>query len=213
MYWPAYPYQQYGRHYYMGRLIGEVMPHCNVHHLMRLGRESQEYPDIMLALLNIKPGMIVADIGAGVGYNSLRLARLIGPYGRVFATDIQSEMLNQLMTNAYTLGLSNNIIPILASHCNVNLPPNSCDLILMLDTYHECINPPAVLSGLHRALKPYGRLVLVEYRLEDSLTPNMYDDHRMSTGQARFELELNGFFLSQTFESLPWQHILIFNKK
>ncbi|CAF0907501.1 unnamed protein product [Rotaria sp. Silwood1] len=212
MYCPSCPCQQYGRNYYMGRLIGEVMPHSNVHHLMRCGREMQEYPDYMLALLGIQPGMIVADIGAGVGYNSFRLARLVGPYGRVFATDIQPEMLNQLAMNAYMFGLSN-IVPVLASHFDTNLPPNSCDLILMVDTYHECTNPPAILSGLYRALKPNGRLVLVEYRLEDSWMSNIYDDHRMSLFQAKLELESNGFFLLQAIESLPWQHILIFSKK
>ncbi len=211
MYWPSYPYQLYGRNYYMGRLIGEVVPYYNAHHLMRLGRDMQEYPDAMLASLNIQPGMIVADIGAGIGFNSLRLARLVGPYGRVFPTEIQPEMLNQLMMNAYKSGLSHNIVPTHASHFNANLPCNSFDLILMVDTYHECINPPALLSGLHRALKRNGRLVLVEYRLEDSCIPNM-PDHRMSISQAKIELESNGFLLTQVFGFLPWQHILIFNK-
>jgi len=196
----------------MGRLIGEVMPYYNVHHLMRLGRDMQEYPDFMLASLNIQPGMIVADIGAGVGFTSLRLARLVGPYGRVLSTEIQPEMLNQLMMNAYISGVSDNIVPVYASHFDANLPPNSCDLILMVDTYHECVNPPAILSGLRRALKPYGRLVLVEYRSEDSWIPSIYDDHRMSINQAKMELESNGFLLTQISEFLPWQHILIFSK-
>jgi len=212
MYWLSYPYQLYGRNYYMGRLIGEVMPHYNFHHLMRLDRDTQEYPDFMLASLNIQPGMVVADIGAGIGFYSLRLSRLVGPYGRVLPTEIQPEMLNQLIMNAYMLGLSHNIIPVYASHFDTNLPPNSCDLILMVDTYHECINPSAILSGLHRALKPYGRLVLVEYRLEDSWIPSIYDDHRMSIFQAKMELESNGFLLTQVSEFLPWQHILVFTK-
>ncbi len=212
MYWSSYPYQLYGRHYYMGRLIGEVIPYNNAHHLTRLGRDTQEYPDFMLASLNIQPGMVVADVGAGVGFNSLRLSRLVGPYGRVLSTELQPDMLNQLMMNAYMAGLSNNIIPIYASHFDANLPPNSCDVILMVDMYHECINPPAILSGIRQALKPYGRLILVEYRLEDSRIPNMQDDHRMSVYQAKMELEANGFYLTQVSETLPWQHILIFNK-
>ena len=212
MYWPSYAYQAYGRHYYMGRLIGQVMPYCNAHHLMRMGRDMQEYPDMMLASLNIQPGMVVADVGAGVGFNSLRLARLVGPYGRVFSSDIQPEMLNQLLLNALMSDLSRNIVPVLASHQDANLPANSCDAILMVDTYHEFIDPPAVLSGLHRALKRNGRLVLVEYRLEDSWMPNMYDDHRMSISQSKLELEANGFRLAQAFEFLPWQHILVFTK-
>jgi SAM-dependent methyltransferase len=108
-------------------------------------------------------------------------------------------------------GLSHNIVPVYASQFDANLPPNSCDLILMVDMYHECTNPPAILNGIRRALKPNGRLVLVEYRLEDSRIPNM-DDHRMSVYQAKLELEANGFRLSQLVESLPWQHVLIFNK-
>ena len=212
MHWPSYPYQLYGRHYYMGRLIGQVMPYNNAHHLMRCGRDRQEHPDFMLASLNIQPGMVVADIGAGVGFNSLRLARLVGPYGRVLSTELQPDMLKQLMMNAYMSGVSHNIVPILASQYDANLPPNSCDLILMVDMYHECTNPPAVLNGIRRALKPNGRLVLVEYRLEDARIPSMYDDHRMSVYQAKMELEANGFRLSQLVESLPWQHVLIFNK-
>ncbi len=211
MYWSSSPYQLYGRNYYMGRLIGEVMPYSNVHHLMRLDRDMQEYPDYMLTSLNIRPGMVVADIGAGVGFNSLPLSRLVGPYGRVFSTEIQPEMLNQLMMNAYSR-LLYNIVPIHASHFDANLPPNSCDLILMVDMYHECINPPAMLRGLHRALKNSGRLVLVEYRLEDNWMSNIYNDHRMSVYQAKMELESNGFLLTQVSEFLPWQHILIFNK-
>jgi ubiquinone/menaquinone biosynthesis C-methylase UbiE len=197
----------------MGRLIGEVMPYYYVPHLMRADRDMQENPDMMLAALNIQPGMVVADIGAGIGFNALRLSRLVGPYGRVFATDIQYEMLNQLMMNAYMSGLSHNIVPVLSSHFDANLPPNSCDLILMVDTYHEIINPPAVLSGLYHALKPGGRIVLVEYRLEDSwMGSNMYNDHRMSAFQAKKELESNGFLLTQLFEFLPWQHVLVFTK-
>jgi ubiquinone/menaquinone biosynthesis C-methylase UbiE len=212
MYWPSYPYQVNGRHYYMGRLIGEVTPYSPAHHFTHITRQNQEYPDFMLAALQIQPGMAVADIGAGIGLNSLRLARLVGPYGRVFSSDIQSDMLYQLNYNAAMSGLSSIIIPILASQSDANLPANSCDLILMVDTYHECQYPPAILDGLRRALKSNGRLVLVEYRLEDSWMPNMYNDHRMSINQAKVELESNGFQLSQVLECLPWQHILIFNK-
>jgi ubiquinone/menaquinone biosynthesis C-methylase UbiE len=212
MYWSSHPYQLYGRNYYMGRLIGEVMPYYNVHHLMRQGRDMQEYPDLMLSSLSIQPGMVVADVGAGVGFNSLRVSRLVGPYGRVLSTEIQPEMLNHLMMNAYMLGLPQNIVPVIATHYDANLPANSCDLILMVDTYHECINPPAILSGLYRALKPNGRLVLVEYRAEDSWMSPGYGDHRMSIAQAKLELESNGFLLTQVSEFLPWQHILVFSK-
>ena len=197
----------------MGRLIGQVMPYCSAHHLMRVGRDMQEQPDIMLAALNIQPGMVVGEIGAGVGFNSVRLARLVGPYGRVLATDIQMDMLYQLKANATMAGVGPTVIPVLGTQFDVNLPPNSCDLILMVDTYHECTNPPAILSGVHRALKKNGRLVLVEYRLEDSWIPSIYDDHRMSLFQAKLELESNGFILNQALEFLPWQHILVFNKR
>ena len=196
----------------MGRLIGQVMPYDYSHYLSRSGREMQENPDFLLAMLGIQPGMVVADIGAGIGFNSMRLARLVGPYGRVYATDIQPAMLNQLSYNAALAGLSNIIVPVLASHYHANLPPNSCDLILVVDTYHECIHPPSILSGLRQALKPNGRLVLVEYRLENSWGWDAADDHRMSFYQAKLEFESNGFFLSDYIPSLPWQHALIFRK-
>lgn len=212
MYWSSAPYQLYGRHYYMGRLVGQVIPYNNAHHLMGLGRDMQEHPDYLLANLNIQPGMVVADVGAGLGFNSIRLARLVGPYGRVLSTEIQPEMLQQLMMNAYLSGVSQNIVPIFASPYDANLPPNSCDLILMVDVYHECINPPAILQSIRQALKPHGRLVLVEYRLEDNWMSNLYNDHRMSIHQAKMELEANGFYLTQVAEFLPWQHVLIFNK-
>lgn len=212
MYWASAPYQLYGRHYYMGRLIGQVMPYNYAHHLMRMDRDMLEHPDYLLTNLNIRPGMVVADFGAGVGYNSLRLARLVGPYGRVLSTEIQPEMLQQLMMNSYASGQSQTIVPILASQNDANLPPNSCDLILMVDVYHECTNPPTILQGLRRALKPNGRLVLVEYRLEDNWMSTLHNDHRMSVHQAKMELEANGFYLSQVAEYLPWQHVLIFNK-
>lgn len=212
MYWASAPYQLYGRHYYMGRLIGQVMPYNYAHNLMRMDRDMLEHPDYLLTNLNIRPGMVVADFGAGVGYNSLRLARLVGPYGRVLSTEIQPEMLQQLMMNSYASGQSQTIVPILASQNDANLPPNSCDLILMVDVYHECTNPPTILQGLRRALKPNGRLVLVEYRLEDNWMSTLHNDHRMSVHQAKMELEANGFYLSQVAEYLPWQHVLIFNK-
>lgn len=201
-----------GRYYYMGRLIGQVMPYHNIPHLMRFGREMQEYPDLMLSSLNIRPGMTVADIGAGTGFNAIRMGRLVGRKGRVYATDVQREMLEHLKFNASMSGVGQVVVPVLGTQHRVNLPPNSCDLILMADTYHECTHPSSILRDIRRALKPKGRLVLVEYRLEDSLIPSIHDDHRMSINQAKLELESNGFLLSQVFEFLPWQHILIFNK-
>lgn len=206
------PYQNVGRHYYMGRLIGEVMPYDNGHHLARFGRDVQENPDLLLAALGIQPGMVVADIGTGVGFNALRLARLVGPYGRVYATDIQPAMLSHMSYNAALSGLSNNIVPVLSTHYDANLPPNSCDLILVVDTYHECIHPPSVLNGLRQALKPNGRLVLVEYRLENHWAWNMQNDHRMSFYQAKMEFESNGFYLSDYISYMPLQHVLIFRK-
>lgn len=210
--WPSSPYKLHGRHFYMGRLIGQVIPHFSGSHLMHLGRKMFEYPEHMLAALKIQPGMTVADVGVGIGYDTLRLARLVGPDGRVFASEVQYKMLHKLMKNASRHGLAQTITPVLASHHDANLPPNSFDLILMVDVYHECIDPPAILKGLRRALKPNGRLVLVEYRLEDSWIPNVYDDHRMSLSQAKLELELNGFVLRKALEFLPSQHILIFTK-
>jgi len=199
------------RKVYMGREIADVMTSDGAEWLIRNTREAEEQPDRMLDALKIEPGMTVADVGAGVGYTSVRMARRVGAKGTVLATDVQPEMLRMLADNAKTLNFKN-IRPIRCTPSDPKLPENGVDLILMVDVYHECSQPTATLRGLRKALKPDGRLVLVEFRAEDPEVP-IKPEHKMSVAQARKELEANGFIFKESLEFLPWQHIIIFKRK
>ena len=195
---------------YMGREIADVMSHLGADWLIRDTREAEEQPERMLDALKIQPGWSVADVGAGVGYTSLRMAKRVGPKGTVYATDVQPQMLKMLGENAKTFGVGN-VKPILCVPTDPKLPDGKLDLILMVDVYHECSEPEATLKGLRKALKADGRLVLVEFREEDPEVP-IKPEHKMSIKQAKLELQANGFVFKESLEFLPWQHILIFNK-
>jgi precorrin-6B methylase 2 len=196
---------------YMGRAIADVMTFHGADWLVRDTRDAEEQPDKMLDALKIQPGMTVADVGAGVGYTSVKMARRVGPKGTVLATDVQPEMLRMLDANAKDLGIKN-IRPVLCTPTDAKLPENAVDLILMVDVYHECSDPEATLKGLRKALKPNGRLVLVEFRAEDPEVP-IKPEHKMSVAQVRKELEANGFVFKESLEFLPWQHVIILEKK
>jgi SAM-dependent methyltransferase len=196
---------------YMGREIAAVMTADGAEWLVRDTREAEEQPDKMLDALNLRAGMTVADVGAGVGYTSVKMARRVGPTGTVLATDVQPEMLRMLGENAQNMGVKN-IKPIRCTPSDPKLPENAVDLILMVDVYHECSEPEATLKGLRKSLKATGRLVLVEFRAEDPEVP-IKPEHKMSVAQARKELEANGFTFKESLEFLPWQHIIIFEKK
>lgn len=178
--------------------------------LDRSERESEEHPDQALDAIGIKPGMIVADVGAGTGYITLRLARRVGPSGRVYANDIQPEMLRMLRQNAAKAGL-HNIETVLGSESDPKLPENALDLILLVDVYHEFSQPQKMLEKMRVELKPDGRLVLLEYRKEDPSIP-IKPEHKMSVAEVRTETEAEGFHLAQVLETLPRQHILILTK-
>ncbi|WZO98725.1 class I SAM-dependent methyltransferase [Isosphaeraceae bacterium EP7] len=193
---------------YMGRAIAPVMTFQGAEWLVRPEREQEEQPEKMLDALKLKAGDVVADVGAGVGYTSLRIARRVGPKGLVLATDIQPEMIQMLKANAAEFGATN-VRPVLCTPTESKLPKGKVDLILMVDVYHECDDPEAVLQDLKQALKPGGRLVLVEFRGEDPEVP-IKPEHKMTVAQVRKELEPQGYKLIETHEFLPWQHILIF---
>ena len=195
---------------YMGRPIAGVMSFEGAEWLVRESREAEEQPDQMLDALKIKPGDTVADIGAGVGYTSLRLSKRVGPTGTVLATDVQPEMLTLLRENAQAAGVKN-IKPILATARDVKLPEGKVDLAIMVDVYHECPNPEATLKGLMKALKPGGRLVLVEFRGENPEI-EIKPEHKMTLKQVRLELEPQGFKFKESLEFLPIQHIIVFEK-
>lgn len=196
--------------YYMGRPIADVMSWQGAEWLFRETRIDEEQPEAMLDALEIAPGSIVADVGAGAGYHSIRLARRVGERGTVLAADVQPQMLQLLRENARIAGVEN-IKPLLVTQRDTKLPEGKVDLILMVDVYHECSDPDVLLSGFLKALRPGGRLVLVEFRGEDPEVP-IKPEHKMTLKQVRRELEPQGFRFQQSLEFLPWQHVIIFEK-
>jgi ubiquinone/menaquinone biosynthesis C-methylase UbiE len=195
---------------YMGRPIADVMSFEGADWLIRDSREEEEQPDAMIDALKIEPGSTVADVGAGVGYTSMRLAKRVGPKGVVLATDLQPQMIQMLKENMKVAGVRN-VKPILCTQDNPKLPEAGVDLILLVDVYHECSDPEKALAGWRKALKPGGRLVLVEFRGEDPDVP-IKPEHKMTLAQVRKEVEPQGYKFRQSLEFLPWQHIIIFEK-
>lgn len=191
-----------------GRRIAPVMGWQGADWLERSEREQEESPDVAVRLLQIPPGAAVADIGAGSGYITLLLSAAVGPTGRVFANDLQPQMIEILRRRLASQNVTN-VTLVQGSVDDPNLPPASVDLALMVDVYHELSRPQAMLQKLRSALKPGGRLALVEYRKEDPAIPIKFE-HKMSIQEAKAELEAEGFKLSKVDESLPRQHILIF---
>lgn len=178
--------------------------------LDRSERESEENPEGALDAIGIKQGMVVADIGAGTGYFSLRIAKRVGASGKVYAEDIQPEMLRRLRQNATDQKLSN-IQTVLGSDTDPKLPLNALDLIIMVDVYHELSQPQRMLRKMRESLKPSGRIVLLEYRKEDPSIP-IRPEHKMSVQEVKLELEAEGFHMDQVLETLPRQHIFILTK-
>jgi len=200
-----------GTHPVSGRRIAPVMGYQAAPWLERPERVQEEDPDRALNILNVAKGSSVADVGAGSGYWTVKLAKRVGPAGRVFATDLQPQMLDLLGRRLTADGITN-VTLVRGAVDDPKLPPASVDLELMVDVYHELSQPQAMLRGLREALKPDGRLVLLEYRKEDPSIPIKFE-HKMSVAEAKLEVEDEGFTLAAVDEALPWQHILIFKKK
>ena len=203
--------QDPGVHPVSGRRYAPVMGYQGAPWLERNERDDEEAPDIALNVLKIAKGSTVADIGAGSGYITVRLAQRVGPTGHVFATDVQPQMLNILGRRLVAQKIAN-VTLIEGTFDDPKLPPAAVDLILMVDVYHELSQPQAMLRHLRASLKPGGRLVLLEYRKEDPMVP-IKPEHKMSVVEAKLEVEAEGFTLSKVDEALPRQHILIFVPK
>lgn len=193
-----------------GRRIASVMGHEGAAWLERPEREQEEAPGKAIAALNIRPGQVIADIGAGSGYYTVRLADAVGARGRVYATDIQPEML-ALIKKKIDAGSPGNVELILGTETDTRLPAAAIDMALMVDVYHELAQPQTFLRSLKGALRPDGRLVLIEFRKEDASVP-IRAEHKMSVRDARMELEAEGFRFDRVIDVLPWQHILIFRR-
>lgn len=176
--------------------------------LIRHKRDQEESTARMREELKLKPGMTVCDMGSGNGYHTLPMAEAVGETGKAYAVDIQPEMLEMLQKRAAAKGVKN-IISIANTATDPKLPAASCDLILLVDVYHEFSNPVEMLAGMRKALKPGGVVVLVEFRSEDSSVP-IKPEHKMSKAQVLKELTANGFKLVREFDGLPWQHMMFF---
>ena len=194
--------------FYMDREIAQVMGHQWAEWLERPQREDEEQPALLIERLQLKPGEVVADIGSGTGYFTRRLAKGVGPDGQVFAVDIQPQMLDLLRTNLAALGITN-VIPIRGNAISPRLPEASVDLVLMVDVYHEFDFPFEMMTGICRALKPGGRVVFVEYRLEDPAVPIKLV-HKMTVAQVKKEMSAMPLAWMTTIEVLPRQHIIVF---
>jgi len=196
--------------FYLGREIAHVMGHQGADWLERPERTEEERPDKMIQLLGLKPGDIVADIGAGTGYISWRMAQNVAPNGKVYGVDIQQEMLDLLGANMKQRGITN-VVPLLGSETDPKLPPNSVDLVVMVDVYHEFSEPYEMMQNIVKALKPGGRVAFVEYRAEDPLVP-IKRAHKMSEAQVKKEAAEAGLVWEKTISVLPRQHLIFVRK-
>ena len=197
-----------GTHPVSGREIAPVMGMGGADWLVRSERVEEEQPDKALDAIGIKKGDMAADIGAGVGYFTWRMAERVGPMGKVYANDIQPRMIEELKKNVAARGLTN-VVPVLGADDDPRLPAGKLDLELLVDVYHEFSKPREMLAKLRAALKPSGRLVLLEYRKEDPSVPIRLE-HKMTVQEVRAEIEPEGFRFEKSLETLPRQHILIF---
>jgi ubiquinone/menaquinone biosynthesis C-methylase UbiE len=193
-----------------GRRIAPVMGVSGADWLNRPGREREENTERALDELHLRPGMVVGDVGAGTGYFSLKIAKRVAPTGRVYANDIQPQMISKLRANAEAAGITN-VEPVLGTESNPNLPVAQLDLVIMVDVYHELSRPQRMLQQLHAALKPSGELVLLEYRKEDLSVP-IRPEHKMSLEEVKAEVEPEGYRFEKSVETLPWQHMVFFRK-
>jgi len=197
--------------FYMGREIAIVMGHQAADWLERPSREDEEHSEKMVGLLGIKPGETIADIGCGTGYFSRRLAKLVGPSGKVLAVDIQPEMLQMLTNRMAGMGF-NNVAPILGTETDPKLPAASADIVLMVDVYHEFSYPYEMMEAICRGLKPGGRVIFVEFKKEDPKVPVKLV-HKMAEAQVKKEMAEHPLEWVETIDSLPRQHIITFRKK
>jgi len=203
--------QQTGTHPLSGRRYALTMGVEGADWLDRAERDSEEEPDHAIDVLKIAKGSTVADLGAGSGYMTVKLAKKVGPEGKVLANDIQPGML-ELLNKRLAKSKISNVSTILGSQDDPRLPIDAIDLVLMVDVYHELSQPQLMLRHIRASLKSGGRLVLLEYRKEDPNIP-IRPEHKMSVAEAKLEVEAEGFKLTKTNEDLPRQHILIFNKQ
>ena len=196
--------------FYLGREIAHVMGPGGVPWLERPEREIEERPQQLIDALQIQPGQTIADLGAGSGYYSFRIAPLVGERGKVLAIDVEPRMLQIISERATRSGVKN-VTPVRSTARDPNLPANSVDLLFMVDVYHELEFPFETMVKVREALKPGGRVALIEYREEDPAVM-IKPVHKMSERQIIRELTTVGFRHLKTVRTLPLQHLVIFEK-
>lgn len=211
------PYETRAQHdpdgigkFYLGREIAHVMGPGGVSWLERPQREREERPQLTIAALQIEAGQTIADLGAGSGYYTFRIAPLVGERGRVLAIDVEPRMLRIISKRAEREGVEN-ISTVLGTPSDPNLEPNSIDLLFMVDVYHELEYPFEVMTKVREALRPGGRVALIEYRAEDPTVP-IKPVHKMTERQIVKELTAAGFRHQKTVRDLPLQHLVLFQK-
>ena len=196
--------------FYLGREIAHVMGHQAADWLERPEREEEEKTDAMVDALHFREGEIVADIGCGSGYVARKIAKNVGESGVVYGVDIQQEMLD-LLAKRMAMFRINNVKPVMGTTTDPKLPPASCDTMIMVDVYHEFDQPYEMVQSMVAALKPGGRIVFVEYRREDPEVPIKLV-HKMSVEQVKKEMAAQQLEFSESIETLPRQHIIVFRK-
>ena len=194
--------------FYLGREIAQIMGPGGILWLERSERETEEQPQLVIDALEIKPGQTIADLGAGSGYYSFRIAPLVGPTGKVLAIDIEPTMLEVISQRASREHVTN-VATVRSSARDPNLAPGSVDLLFMVDVYHELEYPYEVITKVRAALKPGGRVALIEYRAEDPEVA-IKPVHKMSERQVRREMQAAGFKHVKTVRTLPLQHLILF---
>ncbi|TSA19676.1 MAG: class I SAM-dependent methyltransferase [Betaproteobacteria bacterium] len=197
--------------YYLGREIAHYMSHQGASWLERPERAKEEHPDLLMTALALKQGDVVVDMGCGTGYYSWRVAERVGAQGKVLGVDIQPEMLALWAKNMAARNLLN-VEAVLGTTTDPRLPAESVDLMLLVDVYHEFDHPFEMTRAMIRALKPGGRIVMVEYRLEDTRLP-ISTAHKMSEAQIKKEMAVHPVVWVETNHALPWQHMVIFRKQ
>lgn len=196
--------------FYLGREIAHVMGHQAAAWLERADRDETELPQRVVEEMKLAPSDVVADVGAGTGYFSFRLARAV-PQGSVYAVDIQPEML-AIIEQRKTQQKVTNVVSVLGTESNTKLPAASVDVALLVDAYHEFAFPREMMDSIVRSLKPGGRVVLIEYRAEDPTVP-IKAVHKMTVDQAKKELTAAGLKFKETKEFLPLQHFIVFERR
>jgi ubiquinone/menaquinone biosynthesis C-methylase UbiE len=193
-----------------GRRIAPVMGVDGADWLDREERQREEQPEKAIAALGLSPGMWVADVGAGTGFYTIRLAKAVSPGGVVIANDIQAGMLERLRANAAAQGITN-IETVLGTESDPKLPAGKLDIVILVDVYHEFSRPQRMLDRIRECLKPDGRLVLLEFRKEDPSVP-IRPEHKMSVAEVKAEVLPEGYQFEKVVDTLPWQHIIFFRK-